>query len=223
MPKRMRKAVQRHGGGENANLPAVSKRVPFIKPWNVFSQPTPVGQTLSSDNRVHRFVQTVDYGNLLTSSAGAAVFLGKSFTFVDLPQQSQFGALFDQYRVDQIELWITPTSTTANLQQTGTTYAVVVDYDDDNTPSTPAQLLNYTNVVEQTVSNALYLKWQPHVANALYGGGVFTSFGNKPCGWIDSGSSSVRLYGVKMFCGSSASTVVFQFRARFHFSTRNTF
>jgi len=215
---------QRKSKGEStALLPAVSKRTPYVRTWNTFASPTPMGNTARSDNMVHHFVQTVEYGNLLTTSAGGAVFLGKSFVFSDLPQASSFTALFDQYKVDKIELWVYPTSTTANNQQTPVLWDLVIDYDDDNTPTTIAQLQNYTNCIEQSANCGAYVCFQPHVAQALYGGGVFTSFGNKPCGWIDSGSPGVRQYGIKMACTSAAVTYVFQVRARFHISTRNTF
>jgi len=216
-----RRARQNKRSGNGRDLVSAA-RVAHTRVWNTLASPTPMGNTLSLDQMQHHFVQNIEYGLVLTSSAGGATFFAKSFVFSDLPQVTSFTALFDQYKIDSIEVWITPTSTT-NLNQTVVLYDAVVDYDDDTTPTTINQLLNYTNCVQQTATSGVYFRFVPHVAVAAFGGGVFTSFKNERASWIDSGSPAVRHYGIKMACTSAVNTVVFELRGRMHFSTRNVF
>jgi len=217
-----RRARQNKRSGTGQDNLVSAARVAHTKVWNTLASPTPMGNTMALDQMQHHFVQNIEYGLVLTSSAGAATFFAKSFILSDLPQQSSFTTLFDQYKIDNIEVWVTPTSTT-NLNQTVVLWDAVIDYDDDTTPVTINQLLNYTNCVQQTATNGTYFRFRPHIAVGAYTGSVFTGFRNMPSDWIDSASVSVRHYGIKIGCTSAVNTVVFELRARMHFSTRNIF
>jgi len=199
--------------------------------WNVTSQTWPAfNNTLKKDNNIHRFIQTSELGTVLTGSSSINVAYARSFTFSDVTQASSFSAIFDQYRITQIEIWFSP-----GMQAPGSTGAggvsadiySVVDYDDDTTPSvsSASALLQYTNLQKGPFNNGHYVKFRPHVAEALYGG-AFTAFGNKVSPWIDMASPGVKHYGFKAFVSTAASSAVvlpYELTFRMHFECRNVY
>jgi len=193
------------------------------KTWNVAMNPMPsFNNTLKKDNSIHNFIQTIDLGQILTTSNTLPTFFARFFSFNDLQQTSSFQALFDQYHIKEIELWVQPVNNTATIATAGPTWYSVIDYDDAATPSALASLQQYTNVITTPLNNGHYIRFKPHVAEALYGG-AFTAFGNVPSPWIDSASPGVQHYGFKMGCNVTATTVNFNMIMRYHFSTRNVF
>jgi cellobiose phosphorylase len=151
----------------------------------------------------------------------------RSFTFTDLAQYSSFSAIFDQYRITDIEVWLIPGLSTSALQSgVSGNYYTVTDYDDDTTPTSSTALTQYTNVMQTPLNQGQYRRWKPHVAEALYGGGAFTSYGNIPAPWIDVASNSVKHYGFKAISAGAASSgtvISFQLIVRIHFECRNVF
>lgn len=120
-----------------------------------------------------------------------ASYIGTLSAFVDV---AAYTNLFDQYRIDEMELWITP-----QAPQGTTTFAAqfyAVDLDDGNVPTSSADVIDKQSSVESSGPSGIYIKWQPHMAVALYSG-TFTSYGNEPAGWIDCASPNVQHYGVK--------------------------
>jgi len=153
---------------------------------------------ITKDNKVYRFMQSSIQGGVLTSNTSVPVFYSKSWTSADIVQFSSFASIFDQYRIDKVEVWCTPFGAAVYPNYgANTRFYSVVDYDDANSPSTVAALQEYTNCVTTRCTEGHYIKFRPHIAVALYGGS-FTQFGNKVSDWIDCGSTSVSHYGVKL-------------------------
>jgi len=178
--------------------------------------------TLKRDNIVHNFIQTIDLGAVLTTNNAATTFFAKNFSFSDIQQVASFQALFDQYRISEVELWIQPVNNSATVATSGPTWYSVVDYDDSATPTSLASLQQYTNVITTPLNNGHYVRFKPHVAEALYGG-AFTAFGNIHAPWIDSASPGVQHYGFKMGVNVTPTVVTFNMVMRYHFQCRNTF
>jgi hypothetical protein len=178
--------------------------------------------TLKRDNNIHHFIQTIDVGQFATTSNAVPQFFARAFTYNDVQQVASFQALFDQYRINEIELWISPINNTATIATSGPTWYSVIDYDDATAPSSLAALQQYTNVITTPLNNGHYIRFRPHVANALYGG-AFTAFGNIAAPWIDSASPGVQHYGFKMGTNITPTVVNFNMQIRMHFSTRNVF
>lgn len=149
---------------------------------------------------VYSFKQNIDEFQIAGASANS--YSGKSFTLQYLAQYATFTALFDQYRIDRIELTFRPVYNVNNFLASGTAGAnqmqriyTVVDYDDDASPTTLQQLEEYTNCKIHQYET-FTISFVPHVANAVYSG-AFTSFGNLRSPWIDCASSTVAHYGIK--------------------------
>jgi hypothetical protein len=197
--------------------------------WNAVSQQWPrFNNTLKKDNSIHKFVQLIDLNTVLVTNSTVAVAYSRAFTFADLPQQSTIASLFDQYKITDIEVWFNPGLTNSSSFAPGTAGYVytVTDYDDDSNLPSSAQALQYTNVMQSPANMGHYRRWKPHVAEALYGSGAFSSYGNIKAPWIDMASPNVKHYGFKAYATAAtntASQVSYSLTVRFHFETRNVF
>lgn len=167
--------------------------------WNVSAGECPrFGNTGRFDNKIFNVEQLFDQTTILTSSTSntyAALYWTAS---ADIAQFSSFAAIFDQYRIESVEVWIQPCQSLGPYISAGTTdlYSVV-DYDDANTPSSLTSLLQYRNCIVTSASNGHYRKFKPHIAMAAFSG-AFTSYVNAKDQWIDCGSGGVQHYGVKV-------------------------
>jgi len=152
---------------------------------------------VSKNDTVLPIVQTYLYSaSPLTSSASVSTFGALYFTVGALDQISSLTALFDQYRINEIEVWIMPRTTNNTVTSNTGLQATVVDYDDETVLGTFASALDYTNVVVGTGIEGQYRRFKPHAAIAAYSG-TFASYANEESPWIDAASTGVRHYGVK--------------------------
>jgi hypothetical protein len=127
-------------------------------------------------------------------------------------------AVFDQYRIEQVECWI-EISAPNNTGSLPELYSCV-DLDDANGPTSVGQVQDHLGAIVSGGLAGHYHKWRPHVAVAVYSG-AFTSFSNAESCWIDSASPNVQHYGLKaatlstgaLFSFNIVSRVVVSFRA----------
>jgi len=217
------KRQNNHSARSSLDGPATNSRT-----WNIMSQTMPMfNNTLKKDNSVHKFIQTTDLTTVFTSSTTNPVGYARSFTFADLAQYTSFSTIFDQYKITDIEVWLSPGFTNSSSFTPGTSgyLYTVTDYDDDTTPSSVTNLQQYTNCIMTPGFMGHYRRWKPHVAEALYSG-AFSSYGNISAPWIDIASNSVKHYGFKAMvapAASSATVVSYQLTMRLHFECRNVF
>jgi hypothetical protein len=149
-------------------------------------------------------------GNI-TSDSMFAMF----FTLADVPQASTFTALFDAYRINDITVIFTPTqapstalTSSANmLNVPDPTFWYAVDVDDAGVvaPLTALMEIEAVKAVPYT-GKPFRIKFKPHIAEAAYASGVFTSFSNSKETWIDCASSAVQHYGLKFGFGCPINT-----------------
>jgi len=176
----------------------------------------------SPGNQQFKFVQSAEYASVLTTSTTLSSFAALYFTAGALDQISALTAVFDQYRIDEVELWIIPRLLGGlgnGTQEAGLLHSVI-DYDDASNLTTVQQALDYTNVVVSSGSCGHYRRWKPHCAVAAYSGS-FTSYINEESPWIDAASTAVQHYGVKLAIGVTDSVYTFDAVARFRMTWRN--
>jgi len=170
-------------------------------------------------NQSFRISQSIEVVGILTTSATIPTFASQAFAISQLDQVTSLSSVFDQYKIDEIEVWIAPAGIT-----TGTNLGLltsVVDYDDVGTLSTVAQALDYTNALTTTGFQGHYRRWKPHVATAAYSG-AFTSFANEVSPWLDFASPGVQHFGLKLAAQPTVgSTIPYNMIARFHVQMRN--
>jgi hypothetical protein len=130
------------------------------------------------------------------------------FTLNDIPQVSTLTALYDQYKIREIEVTFTPTITVQNevsgsqqlnVPQYSLFYAL--DFDDASVVSPLTTLMEYEGIKEYNATanrwKPLKIRFKPHVAIAAYVASAFSSFANQSNEWIDCASPSVQHYGLK--------------------------
>jgi len=152
----------------------------------------------------------------LTTSMVAFTFAARAFQASDV-STAGFLTLFDQYRIDQIEVWIEP-----RAAQGSTVFSNIstrVDLDDVSTPTVIENVEHGPGALTTAGGNGHYHKWVPHMAMAAYSG-VFTSFTNREPQWIDSASSGVQHFGIKMGAFATAAVVNYDMSVRFTMSFR---
>jgi len=161
-----------------------------------------------------------DSVTVVTGSAAIQQY-GLSFSLSQFGNAVGFTSVFDQYRCLQLQAVFLPLVPVQN--GAGAIIYTVIDYDDANT-ITISQADAYAS--EMIVQAGTYFErtWTPHVADALYSGSAFTAYGNRTSPWIDSGSSNVQHYGLKIIVTSVGSVInlyqlkisaVWQFRSQF--------
>lgn len=155
----------------------------------------------------------------------------------DLPDYAQYVNCFDQYRLDYVVTKLLFNQNLASVN-TGTSTSTILpnmfyaaDYDDNTTPTSTGQLWAYNNMQVARLDKPVTIYIQPRCTDALYGAGVFSSYGIANKGkWIDCASPAVLHYGLKWAINGSAAggigsntigylTVMFEFHVTFR-STR---
>jgi hypothetical protein len=154
---------------------------------------------------------------LTTSSVGLAVGNASSVTIAGFSGAAALLAVFDQYRIDQLEVWLEPVA----AQGTTVFGSVVsaVDLDDANAVTGFSQVQDHPCAIQGIGGAGHYHKWRPHTAVAIYSG-AFTSFSNEPSMWIDSGSPNVQHYGLKACTIGFAAAIVYSLTVRAVVSVR---
>lgn len=205
-PKTKQKSAMNRRARQNKAPESSLDLRPTTVNWNVNAERVPAfNNTIKRDNRAYTVMQTSNQSTVVSSDAAIPKFFTKGWTSADLLQFASYAAVFDQYRIDRIEAWLTPFgSATSNTYTTNAKLYSVVDYDDAATPASNAALQQYENCVTTRCSDGHYIKFRPHIAVAAYGG-AFTQFLNKPSDWIDCGSTGVFHYGIKIGLDSTGS------------------
>lgn len=143
---------------------------------------------------------TIVCNGVVTSSTGAY-----SFKLSDLPNYTEFTALFDRYRITGVRLQVMPRisqQTVGGNATAATAYSPVIahtiDYDDATTPADINAINQYDSVKYQYEYKPFKVWIRPRAAQAQYGSGVFTSYGNSnPKQWMDVASPDITYYGWK--------------------------
>jgi hypothetical protein len=127
------------------------------------------------------------------------------FTLADLPQSATFTALYDLYRIKEIEVTFSPLcnmngTQSAALSATMSEYCMyyAVDLDDASVVSPLSALMEYEDVKRHDFlhKGPLVVRFKPRVAMAAYSG-AFTSYANTKDQWLDCGSTGIQYYGIK--------------------------
>jgi hypothetical protein len=191
----------------------------MTKSWNLLGSPLPKVTLKSKDNQVYSFCQGFNYGTFLVTSVSAATSAGTSFNVTShFPNYSSWATVFDQYRVDEIEVWVTPY---APANGNVGLYYTAIDYDSATAISNTA-IQQYGNVEMSTLLEGHYHKFRPHVALAAYSG-AFTSYANTDEMWIDSSSGSVAHFGLLIASDVTTYGITVNLNLRMKVSFRNQF
>lgn len=143
--------------------------------------------------KVHTFSRSVARGTL-TGSATLDQIGSLQFQLTDVPAYAEITALFDQYRIIQVQIDFIPVL--SNPAQ-ALPLSSSIDYDDAAVPSSLDQIREYDTYSESQYGIVHRRTINPRLAMAAYSGSVFTSFANMGQVWLDAGSPGVPYYGLK--------------------------
>jgi hypothetical protein len=183
-----------------------------IVPWAGSAQ-LPVPRSLPpSVLKVRQFVNTFNTSSsitgsgsfpLITAQVNALDFPVIGFEFQDLPQAGTMSALFDQYKIDEVEVIITPNSTVTDMHLSTAPNTInpqafcVMDFDDSTALGSVSAAQQYDNVMTFNGTQGLHIRMIPAIDPALWAGGAFSGYAVEGPQWIDCNSNSVPHYGLK--------------------------
>lgn len=166
----------------------------------------------------HKFQRSVGL-TFLATSASVPTFAQLIFRLADLPNYTEFTALFDQYKIDKVEVNFVPNISQNSANDIPIVYTVV-DFDDGNTPANLDVLRQYeTAILHADPRRPFKRTLVPRVATAAYSGG-FSGYANQTS-WIDVASASVEHYGVKAGASAASQTITLFVECKYWVSFRN--
>jgi hypothetical protein len=169
------------------------------------------------ENRPYNVYQTVDFGVVTTTSAGGEVDGASAFNLGQLAQASTLAALFDQYRLVEVECWLTPTYQNYGGGNSAARFSVAVDYDNSATVAF-SSLNQYANVQDISANCGSYSRFKPHTTLSSQ---TNNSAANLTDTWIDCASSGQNWFGLKWACPATNVTYTLNLTTRYHFQFRN--
>jgi len=170
---------------------------------------------------IYTYYQMEANDSFFTSSTSAVVNATFYGQLADVTQYANFTALYDQYRIAEMEFWVFPRENTAtgSSTNTGRLYSVI-DYDNSTTLGTVGAATQYQNCLVSTGLQGHYRKWVPHVAVASYGGS-FNQYANVKAPWIDCASTGVQHYAFKCIITTTDAAYVWDSMVRYKLQFRN--
>jgi len=177
----------------------------------------------SFDNTPYNVVDGYFVGGVLNTSVSTSTFAALSFALSSVIDASGYTTVFDQYRIRCVEVTLLGQTQDNVANNVGHNWTVV-DYDDATPLTSINQALSYPNCI---ISNAIgpgsvvVRSFEPHTASAVYGGSVFTSFGNDTGKWIDAGSPSAQYYGLKICADQTTAVTTYDVSVRMWLQFRN--
>jgi hypothetical protein len=162
--------------------------------WTLVSQRIPHMNGLKMDNIPYKFCDTLTIESSFVTNTSVPTFKSYLWSWSDVANAGNYVALFDQYRITQVEFWTFPTVMAGSISGL---YKSVVDYDNASNLSSLAAADEYQNVHVTTLGSGHYRRITPHAAIAAYAG-AFTSFANVASPWIDCSNQGVQHYGIKL-------------------------
>lgn len=198
-----------------------------------------IGRSMISPSFIHSFKRHTYITSASTGTGiGAGTYYGIfSPQLSQLPNNSEFGALYDQYRIIYVIYRISWRSTsvemttTADNQAIGAPYCLwTLDRDDSNVPTSLNQLREYANMREHYFSDnkrVLYIKFRPNTLTEHYQSTTYNSYSPSYKRWIDiNDGGTTPYYGCKFALvepnsGSPNRAQQFDIDATFYFQMKN--
>lgn len=177
-------------------------------------------------SQVHWFRRLVVQDGVLSTTVPNN-YLNMSFTLADVPDVSDFTALYDEYRLVAVKVRIEPVfSNNINWSnQAGTTLYTagriygVVDKDGYGGIMTLTQMLQHGNCKYSRAGGGITFNLKPHILSNVDGGTSQKS----TTGWIDMSSTGIKHYGLNLLVdGYNAEGMNFRIIKEYVFGCKGT-
>lgn len=164
--------------------------------------------------------QSFTVSSWTVSATATPTFTYVSFTLSQSNMASALTDVFDQYMIDEAEVWIMPQPSVAASSNNYGILKTVIDLDDSTSLGSLTAADEYSSVVVSEATQGHYRHFIPHVALAAYSGS-FTSYANRSHQWIDAASTGVQHYGVKVAIGLTGTPITYDLHIRWHAKFRS--
>ena len=136
---------------------------------------------------------------------------GVAATYINLPNMSEFTNLFDQYKIDSIDIEIFYQSNFVNsgMDYTDPILHIVNDYDSSGSFNL-ADINQYPNVKSYALSPGKKIKWKvkpQFKGDVLTDSGVTSSSVSTQNGWMDTTGTNILGYGTRFYIDSIGNNV----------------
>jgi hypothetical protein len=179
----------------------------------------PMPPTGAFDNKIYNTIDNYYLASVLTTSSTVPTNVSLNFVGSSFSNFANLSSAFDQYRITAIEFTLLPQISVPSSTITGHIFSVI-DYDDSNPILTPTDALQYSNVITSDYASTLVRSFRPHIAISAYNGS-FSGFANADMQWIDSATSDVQHYGVKIVATVTGLPLSYDMAVKAHFQYRN--
>jgi len=127
------------------------------------------------------------------------------FKLSDAPNYSEITAMFDEYRIKMVRMKFYPRYLPNEMLNSGTGTSasvtprlfIAIDENDASTPSNINEIREYPNMKVYQTQQPIQFYLKPKISTAVYGSGVFSSYGQPKNIWLSSASPNVAHYGAK--------------------------
>jgi hypothetical protein len=181
-------------------------------------------------DQIHTVTQHIDQSALSTPGpyvtstlgfAGASTYI----TFAMTPQSSTFAGLYDEYRINMVEVAFVPRlNVNAELAASSAPnvglFATSVDGDDATAPVNFAYLQQREDCAITTGFERQVRTFVPKTAVAMYSG-AFTAYGIRSSPWLNTSSGTVQHFGLKYGANATSQVVTLDIVIRLSLSFRN--
>lgn len=141
-------------------------------------------------------------------------FESYAFCLADVPNVASLAALFDQYRIEEIQLRFRSRSpglfvaNSASPNYSCPNLLAVVDRDDAAAATTILELQQYDNCQQISTQDSLDIILKPSITPSVFSGGAFSGYAVEESGemWLDVANTSIPHYGVKIGITSLVAT-----------------
>lgn len=148
---------------------------------------------------------TAIVGSLLRQSSSSDVFAAWAFALADIPNISSVSALFDQYRIDEIQFRLRSrnpavfVANSASPNYATATPLLILDRDDATAPTTLLELQQYETCQQISAQESIDIVFTPSITRSVFSGGVFSGYSVEDSGeiWLDSANTGIPHYGIK--------------------------
>jgi len=175
---------------------------------------------------VHRIRRGVFHNNYTCNDTQFGLNTGNYFALDMLPNYTEFTNMFDQYRIVEIEVLITPTFTTADMSiPTGGSVVcpqvmTVLDFNDSTPLTTDADYLQRMDTLKMTIGTVEHRrKFTPRMAALAYAGATSGYTVQPRDSWLDCSYPNIRHYGIKTRVTPAGATGTGWMYRVFHFFT----
>jgi len=175
--------------------------------WSTVSSVVPYVDRYLPVTTVHTHCKWTFSNTFLTTSTTLNAYGAKYFTLDQVSDYTSLVAVYDQYRIREVEVWLQPNYGTNN-EHSGSVVSVI-DYDDATVPSVFTDLYEYQNAIFSPMTYGHYRRFTPRIAVAAYQTGGFTGYSNQSSTWIDCAYPAVQHLASKQYLNLHPAAPIF--------------